>query len=171
MKAKTYLIINRYQRSRTADPIYHHDPAQAAKLTDEQLQQTEQFIKSHVPPRNMTIFSRTRRCAQKIYNVVAKIKNNRMQGRNTVKEVLCLSAQRGYKVFYRNRQESNMGSPTNQALICYICYGKWGFKPESPKSCTVSITPHRLSSDPISDGCPAVYFHFYNLTWDTAGCV
>ncbi|KAI5667448.1 hypothetical protein M9H77_17301 [Catharanthus roseus] len=31
---------------------------------------------------------------QKIYNVVANIKKNRMQGRNTVEEVLCLSAQR-----------------------------------------------------------------------------
>ncbi|KAI5652683.1 hypothetical protein M9H77_29870 [Catharanthus roseus] len=41
--------------------------------------------------------------AQKIYNVVAKIKENRMQGRNTVEEVLCLSAKRGY----RNFKESN----------------------------------------------------------------
>ncbi|KAI5674050.1 hypothetical protein M9H77_14414 [Catharanthus roseus] len=46
--------------------------------------------------------------AQKIYNVVAKIKKNRMQGRNKVEEVLCLSAQRGYTVFYRNREESNL---------------------------------------------------------------
>ncbi|KAI5648755.1 hypothetical protein M9H77_34760 [Catharanthus roseus] len=42
-----------------------------AKLTEEQLIQTD---------------------AQKIYNVVAKIKKNRMQGRNTVEEVLWLSA-------------------------------------------------------------------------------
>ncbi|KAI5658084.1 hypothetical protein M9H77_26877 [Catharanthus roseus] len=46
--------------------------------------------------------------AQKIYNVVAKIKKNRMQGRNTVEEILCLSAQWGYTVFYRNRKESNI---------------------------------------------------------------
>ncbi|KAI5649434.1 hypothetical protein M9H77_35439 [Catharanthus roseus] len=44
--------------------------------------------------------------AQKIYNVVAKIKRNRMQGRNTVEEILCLSAERGYTVFHRNRAES-----------------------------------------------------------------
>ncbi|KAI5683037.1 hypothetical protein M9H77_04265 [Catharanthus roseus] len=46
--------------------------------------------------------------AQKIYNVIAKIKKNRMQGRNTVEEVLCLSAIRDYKVFYRNREDNNM---------------------------------------------------------------
>ncbi|KAI5666182.1 hypothetical protein M9H77_16035 [Catharanthus roseus] len=31
-----------------------------------------------------------------------------MQGRNTVEEVLCLSAIRDYMVFYRNREDSNM---------------------------------------------------------------
>ncbi|KAI5675375.1 hypothetical protein M9H77_06325 [Catharanthus roseus] len=36
--------------------------------------------------------------AQKIYNVAAKIKKNRRQGRNTVEEVLCLSAKRDYTV-------------------------------------------------------------------------
>ncbi|KAI5649959.1 hypothetical protein M9H77_35964 [Catharanthus roseus] len=46
--------------------------------------------------------------SQKIYNVVAKIKKNRMQGRNTVEEVLCLSAIRDYTIFYRNREDSNM---------------------------------------------------------------
>ncbi|KAI5659306.1 hypothetical protein M9H77_28099 [Catharanthus roseus] len=61
--------------------------------------------------------------AQKNYNVVAKIKRNRMQGRNTVEEVLCLSAQRGYTVFHRNREESNVLSnivvayPTSIAVI------------------------------------------------------
>ncbi|KAI5657514.1 hypothetical protein M9H77_26307 [Catharanthus roseus] len=44
--------------------------------------------------------------AQKIYNVVAKMKRNRMQGRTTVEEVLCLSAQRGYTIFYRNRERA-----------------------------------------------------------------
>ncbi|KAI5659773.1 hypothetical protein M9H77_28566 [Catharanthus roseus] len=59
----------------------------------------------------------------KIYNVVAKIKKNQIQGRNTVGEVLCLSAQRGYMVFYRNCEESNMLSdivvvyPTSIAMI------------------------------------------------------
>ncbi|KAI5657226.1 hypothetical protein M9H77_26019 [Catharanthus roseus] len=45
--------------------------------------------------------------AQKIYNLVAKIKKNKIQGRNTVEEVLCLSAKQGYTVFYRNREDSN----------------------------------------------------------------
>ncbi|KAI5682693.1 hypothetical protein M9H77_03921 [Catharanthus roseus] len=126
MKAKKYLIINRYQRSRTADHrpyltlacerggavkkytkpilddeeeeilikrrgpyatkkcgcpfkligeqmatsknwqlfvhngrhnhkivVYHHGHAQVARLTEEQLQQTEQFRKSHVPLHNI----------------------------------------------------------------------------------------------------------------------
>ncbi|KAI5666703.1 hypothetical protein M9H77_16556 [Catharanthus roseus] len=81
--------------------VYSHGHAQAAKLTEEQLIQIEQFRKSHVPPC----------CAvssQKIYNVVAKIKKNRMQGRNTVEEVLCLSPIRDYTVFYRNREDGNM---------------------------------------------------------------
>ncbi|KAI5658818.1 hypothetical protein M9H77_27611 [Catharanthus roseus] len=45
---------------------------------------------------------------QKIYNVVAKIKKNRMQGRNTVEEVLFLNAIRDYTVFYRNCEDNNM---------------------------------------------------------------
>ncbi|KAI5667255.1 hypothetical protein M9H77_17108 [Catharanthus roseus] len=61
--------------------------------------------------------------AQKIFIVVAKIKRNRMQGRNTVEKVLYLSAQRGYTVFHRNREESNVLSdiivahPTSIAMI------------------------------------------------------
>ncbi|KAI5683255.1 hypothetical protein M9H77_04483 [Catharanthus roseus] len=46
--------------------------------------------------------------SQKIYNVVAKIKRDRMQGRNRVEEVLRLSAERGYTVFYRNGEDSNV---------------------------------------------------------------
>ncbi|KAI5671920.1 hypothetical protein M9H77_12284 [Catharanthus roseus] len=59
----------------------------------------------------------------KIYNVIAKIKRNRMQGRNTIEEVLCLSAERDYTVFYRNGEESNVLSdivvahPTSIAMI------------------------------------------------------
>ncbi|KAI5680910.1 hypothetical protein M9H77_02137 [Catharanthus roseus] len=71
--------------------VYNHGHAQTARLTEEQLHQTEQFRKSH-----------------KIYNIVAKIKRNRMLGRNTVEEVFCLSAQRCYTVFHRNRKESNV---------------------------------------------------------------
>ncbi|KAI5649548.1 hypothetical protein M9H77_35553 [Catharanthus roseus] len=90
--------------------VYSHGHAQSARLTEEQLQQTEQFMKSHVPPRNIVrFFSRTRRWfSQKIYNVVAKIKRNRMQGRNMVEEVLRLSAETGYTVFYRNGEDNNV---------------------------------------------------------------
>ncbi|KAI5668657.1 hypothetical protein M9H77_18510 [Catharanthus roseus] len=84
MKANKYLIINPYQKSRTYDhrpyvtlayerrgavrkkdktnstnhktTVYNHGHAQAAKLTEEQLQQTEQFRKSYVPPRNILRF-------------------------------------------------------------------------------------------------------------------
>ncbi|KAI5658153.1 hypothetical protein M9H77_26946 [Catharanthus roseus] len=91
--------------------IYNHSYAQA--LTAEQLKQTEQFMKSHVPPRNMLQFFREQNVgctvsAQKIYNIVAKIKKNMMQGQNTVEEVLYLCAQRGYIVFYRKGKESNI---------------------------------------------------------------
>ncbi|KAI5650614.1 hypothetical protein M9H77_36619 [Catharanthus roseus] len=189
MNAKTYLIITRYLRSRTADwrtyvtlackrggseeevpkkrrgpyvtkkcgcpfklkgeqmatnenwqlfvhngrhnhkvVVYNHGHAQAARLTEEQLYQTEQFRKSHVLPHNILRFFREQNVgcaisAQKIYNVVAKIKRNQMQGRNTVEEVLCLSTKRGYTVFHRNREESNVLSdlvvahPTSIAMI------------------------------------------------------
>ncbi|KAI5652868.1 hypothetical protein M9H77_30055 [Catharanthus roseus] len=59
----------------------------------------------------------------KIYNVVSKIKRDQMQRRNTVQEVLCLSAERGYTVFYRNCKDSNVLSdivvahPTSIAMI------------------------------------------------------
>ncbi|KAI5657831.1 hypothetical protein M9H77_26624 [Catharanthus roseus] len=99
-----------------------------ARLTEEQLQQTEQFRKSHVLPRNILRFFREQDvgcaiCAQKKYIVVTKIKKNRMQGRNMVEEVLCLNTQRGYTVFYRNYEESNVLSdiifahPTSIATI------------------------------------------------------
>ncbi|KAI5662213.1 hypothetical protein M9H77_21536 [Catharanthus roseus] len=89
----------------------NHDHAQAARLTEEQLIQNEQFAKSHVPPCNMLRFFREQNvgCAvsvQKIFNVVAKMKKNRMQGRNTVEELLCLSTQRSYTVFYRNCEDN-----------------------------------------------------------------
>ncbi|KAI5676099.1 hypothetical protein M9H77_07049 [Catharanthus roseus] len=107
--------------AQTGETVYNHGHAQAAKLTE------EQFRKSHVLPPNILRFSHEQNvgCAirYKIYNVVAKIKKNGMQGRNTVEEVLCLSAQRSYTVFYRNREESNVLSdiivahPTPIAMI------------------------------------------------------
>ncbi|KAI5654273.1 hypothetical protein M9H77_31460 [Catharanthus roseus] len=153
MKVKTYLIINRYQRSRTADrrsyvilacerggrangksenwqlflhngrhnhkiAVYNHGHVQAARLTEEQLQQTEQFRKSHVLHHNILRFFQEQDVgcavsAQKINDVVAKIKKDRMQGRNMVEEVLCLSAHQGYTVFYRKCEESNLIKKTN----------------------------------------------------------
>ncbi|KAI5647895.1 hypothetical protein M9H77_33900 [Catharanthus roseus] len=92
--------------------VYSHGHAQATRLTEEQLQQTEQFMKSHVPPRNiLRFFQEQDGCAvssQKIYNVVAKIKRDRMQRRNSVEEVLRLSPERGYTVFYRNDEDNNV---------------------------------------------------------------
>ncbi|KAI5680421.1 hypothetical protein M9H77_01648 [Catharanthus roseus] len=68
--------------------------------------------KSYVSPRNILRFflEQDVGCAlsaQKIYNVVAKIK----QGRNTIEEVFCLNAKRGYTVFHGNREESNYNMP------------------------------------------------------------
>ncbi|KAI5653618.1 hypothetical protein M9H77_30805 [Catharanthus roseus] len=93
--------------------VYTHGHAQAAKLTEEHLRQTEQFRKSNVPPNNILRIFREQNVgcatrAQKIYNVVAKIKKNRMQGRNTIDKVLCLSDQRGYAVFYKNCKDNNV---------------------------------------------------------------
>ncbi|KAI5658461.1 hypothetical protein M9H77_27254 [Catharanthus roseus] len=42
--------------------------------------------------------------------LLRKLRRNRMQGRNIVEEVLCLSAQRGYTVFYRNREGLDISS-------------------------------------------------------------
>ncbi|KAI5652749.1 hypothetical protein M9H77_29936 [Catharanthus roseus] len=97
--------------------VYSHGHAQAAKLTEEQLIQIEQFRKSYVLPHNILRFFREQNVgcavtAKKIYNVVAKIKKNKMQSRNTIEEVLCLSTKRDYTIFYRNREDSNMLSDT-----------------------------------------------------------
>ncbi|KAI5661740.1 hypothetical protein M9H77_21063 [Catharanthus roseus] len=73
--------------------VYSHGHAQTARLMEEQLKRTEQFRKSHVSSRNILRFFREQNIgcavsAQKIYNVVAQIKKNMMQGRNTMEEVL-----------------------------------------------------------------------------------
>ncbi|KAI5662356.1 hypothetical protein M9H77_21679 [Catharanthus roseus] len=95
------------------DYLQENDVFEAARLTEEQLKQTEQFRKSHVPPRNILRFFQEQNggcvvSAQKIYNVVVKIKKNRMHRRNTMEEVLCLSAQRGYTIFYRKGEDSKV---------------------------------------------------------------
>ncbi|KAI5672676.1 hypothetical protein M9H77_13040 [Catharanthus roseus] len=98
------------------------------RLQDLRRSSCNRHRKSHVPPRNILRFFREQDVgcavsAQKIYNIVAKIKKNGMWGRNTIEEVLCLSAQRGYTVFYRNREENKVLSdiiiahPTSIAMI------------------------------------------------------
>ncbi|KAI5681897.1 hypothetical protein M9H77_03125 [Catharanthus roseus] len=92
--------------------VYNHGHAQASRLTEEQLKQTKQFMEESCAA-----------TAQKIYNVIAKLKKSRIQGRNMVEEVLYLSAQQGYTVIYRNDEESNVLSdivvayPTSIAMI------------------------------------------------------
>ncbi|KAI5663337.1 hypothetical protein M9H77_22660 [Catharanthus roseus] len=78
MKVNTYLIVTRYLSSRTSNRRPYitlscehgganklrtkfvvddkEEEVQAAKLTEEQLIQTEQFRKIHVPPRNILRF-------------------------------------------------------------------------------------------------------------------
>ncbi|KAI5668488.1 hypothetical protein M9H77_18341 [Catharanthus roseus] len=147
IKAKTYLIINRYQRSRTVDRRPY------ITLACERGGAVKKYTKLIVDLRsnncnrlsssgkvmcrrvisydffeNKTLVVHLEEffdvcSAQKIYNVVAKIKENQMQGRNKVEEVLYLSGQRGYTVFYRNCEESNILSdivvihPTSIAMI------------------------------------------------------
>ncbi|KAI5649752.1 hypothetical protein M9H77_35757 [Catharanthus roseus] len=90
--------------------IYNHSHAQVARVTDEQLKQTEQFMKSHVPPRNILRFFREH---------ILVVQLGMMQGRNTVGEALCLSAQRGYTVFYRNTEDNNILSDIVQISGTY----------------------------------------------------
>ncbi|KAI5672790.1 hypothetical protein M9H77_13154 [Catharanthus roseus] len=132
-----------------------------ARLTEEQLKQTEQFRKSYVPPCNILRFFQEQNVgcavnAKKIYNVVAKIKKNRMQGRNTVEEVLYLSAQWGYTVFYRNGEDNNVLSdivvahPTSIAMIrtCpYVLIMDTTYKTNKFNFCVVLIA--RLGSTTV----------------------
>ncbi|KAI5649725.1 hypothetical protein M9H77_35730 [Catharanthus roseus] len=81
------------------------------KLKGEQMAMCENW-QSHVPSRNILQFFREQNvdCAVRAQKYITslQIKKNRMQGRNTIKEVLCISIKRGYTVFYRNREDSNM---------------------------------------------------------------
>ncbi|KAI5676097.1 hypothetical protein M9H77_07047 [Catharanthus roseus] len=91
------------------------------------------------------------RNAQKIYNVTAKIKKNRMLGRNMVEEVLCLSAKQGYTAFYRNPEGSNVLSgivvahPTSIEMI-----RMWPYFSAGPQSLTSDRAPSPAS--PCSSG-------------------
>ncbi|KAI5670789.1 hypothetical protein M9H77_11153 [Catharanthus roseus] len=126
IKVNTYLIVTRYLSSRTSDrrPYvtlgYEHGGANKPRKKPVVNDKEEEVqVKRRVPYRTKTygcpfklkgeqIAMLKIGNAQKIYYVVAKIKKNRMQGQNTVKEIFCLSAKRDYTVFYRNREDSNM---------------------------------------------------------------
>ncbi|KAI5649388.1 hypothetical protein M9H77_35393 [Catharanthus roseus] len=90
--------------------IYSHGHAQSARLTEEeQLQQTEQFRKSHVPPRNILRFFREQ--------------DEPDAGKKYGSGSSSLKCRKGYTVFYRNREDINILSdivvahPTSIAMI------------------------------------------------------
>ncbi|KAI5672004.1 hypothetical protein M9H77_12368 [Catharanthus roseus] len=106
MKVNTYLIVTRYLSSRTSNrrPCVTlgckrggaNKPRTKPKVDDEE----EEVLKKRRGPYGLK--------SVKIYNVVAKIKKNMMQGQNMVEKVLCLCAQQGYTVFYRNCNDNNV---------------------------------------------------------------
>ncbi|KAI5667089.1 hypothetical protein M9H77_16942 [Catharanthus roseus] len=165
MKANTYLIVNRYQKSRISDcrpyvilackrggsvrkrtkqivhdveeevPMKRRGPYEtkkcqidncsyttggtAARLTGEPLQQIEQFRKSHVPPRNILRFFREQDVgcalsAQKIYNVVAKIKKNIMQVQKGVTRSFIETVRRATYLYNIPLSETAGMSPTGK---------------------------------------------------------
>ncbi|KAI5649415.1 hypothetical protein M9H77_35420 [Catharanthus roseus] len=137
MKVNTYLIVTRYLNSRKSDRRPYVtlgcERGSANKLRKKPVvddEEEEVQVKRRGPYRtkkcgclfkgkqiemceNWQVFvhdGKHNHCnsVQKIYNVVAKIKKNRMQGRNTVEEVLFISAKWDYTVFYRNREDNNV---------------------------------------------------------------
>ncbi|KAI5668361.1 hypothetical protein M9H77_18214 [Catharanthus roseus] len=128
--------------------VYSHGHAQAARLTEEKLQKTEQFRKSHVPPRNILRFFREQNIDCAVRNgedsnvlsdiVVAHPTSIAML--RTWPYVLIIDTTYKTNKDDSNRQELHsgnsfyvqrigndiqMGSSTNQALIFYICYVGW----------------------------------------------
>ncbi|KAI5666542.1 hypothetical protein M9H77_16395 [Catharanthus roseus] len=75
--------------------VYSHSHAQAAKLTEEQLIQIEQFRKSHVPTRNILRFFREQNVGCAVRYVASTLMHLGFMFRD-------------YTVFYRNREDSNM---------------------------------------------------------------
>ncbi|KAI5648789.1 hypothetical protein M9H77_34794 [Catharanthus roseus] len=110
--------------------VYPHTHTQAARVTDGQLNLTGKFSRCQVAPRNimaslleknpdwavsyvrLTCFvvwlNYLRLIKQTIYNVRTKIKNKRMEGRNTIEEVFHQYNQRGYRCYWRNCEENNI---------------------------------------------------------------
>ncbi|KAI5650439.1 hypothetical protein M9H77_36444 [Catharanthus roseus] len=115
MKVNTYFIITRYLKSRTSDrrPYVTLACKRGGAVKKKNTKLIVDDEEEEVPIKS----------AMKIYNVVAKIKKNRMQGRNTVEELLCLSTEQDYTVCYRNCEDSNILSdaviayPTSIAMI------------------------------------------------------
>ncbi|KAI5656401.1 hypothetical protein M9H77_25194 [Catharanthus roseus] len=89
--------------------VYSHGHAQSARFMEEQLQQTEQFRKSHVLPRNILRFFREQ--------------DEPDAGKKYSRGSFHLNAERGYTVFYRNGKHNNVLSdivvahPTSIAMI------------------------------------------------------
>ncbi|KAI5683175.1 hypothetical protein M9H77_04403 [Catharanthus roseus] len=72
--------------------VYHHSHAHVTILTEEQLQQTEQFRKSHVPPHNILRFFREQDIgcavsAHKIYNIVVRLRRTGWVTRSSTETV------------------------------------------------------------------------------------
>ncbi|KAI5678503.1 hypothetical protein M9H77_09453 [Catharanthus roseus] len=116
---------------------------------EEQLIQTEQFRKSHVLPRNILQIFREQHvgCAvstKKIYNVVAKMKKNRMQGRNTTLEIgrdhLC-SQEKGMDSEMRDLafllDKISTGPISKVRKMC--CCGKGVLSPVLPKDLGMTL--------------------------------
>ncbi|KAI5671233.1 hypothetical protein M9H77_11597 [Catharanthus roseus] len=76
--------------------VYSHGHAQATRLAEEQLTQTENLGKVMC-----------HHCTKNI-QCTYEDEKNRMHERNTAEEVFCLSAQHDYMVFYRNCEDSNV---------------------------------------------------------------
>ncbi|KAI5655104.1 hypothetical protein M9H77_32291 [Catharanthus roseus] len=163
MKANIYLIINRYQRSRIADRRPYVTLAceggGAVKKTPKPVVDDEE---QEVPIKRRGPYG-TKKCGClfklkgeqmatsdnwklfKIYNVVAKIKKNRMQGRNTVEEVLYLSAKWGLGSTTILHLYSNSHSPSETLFIGYL-----------------SEQQHFIQLQ-LRDGCP---FPPLNVQWE-----
>ncbi|KAI5653214.1 hypothetical protein M9H77_30401 [Catharanthus roseus] len=90
-----------------------HAYVQVARLTDDQLKLTEEFSRCHVAPQNImaSLLEKNSDCVvskQTIYNARAKMKKKRMEGRNTIEELLHQCNQQGYRCYSRNCEESNV---------------------------------------------------------------
>ncbi|KAI5675318.1 hypothetical protein M9H77_06268 [Catharanthus roseus] len=125
MKVNMYLIVARYLSSRTSDCQSYvtlgckrecANKSRTKPVVDDEEEEVQVKRRGPYGTKNCScpfkLKGEQMAITQKIYNVVAKIKKNRMQRRNTVEEVLCLSAKREYTVFYRNREDSNVLSDT-----------------------------------------------------------